>query len=157
VSATIVEQQRTLPYDPAALCKLVGDVRTYPRFIPWLKSIRVTQETLRGDGWEGIAEAVVGWRAITEKFATKVRSSPETGEVDVELVRGPFRTLRNRWRFTPTPGGAHVKFWIAYEIKNPVLNAIVSANRELVATRILKAFIDEAERRLGPPAPSASA
>src|SRR5262245_42196146 len=128
MSAMIVETERRLPYDPEALCRLVGDVRAYPAFIPWLKHIRILQELRRGEGWEGVAEASVGWRGINERFATKVLCSPETGTVEVTLVRGPFKTLHNRWRFAKLEeGGALVRFWIAYEFKNPILQAIAAA------------------------------
>lgn len=142
-----IEAERRLPYPADALTALIGDVRAYPKFLPWLKSIRVSQETRAGEGWSGLAEAVVGWRAIEERFATKVRCAPELGEVDVSLVRGPLKTLENRWRVTPADSGALVRFWIAYEFKNPVLQTLVTVNRDLVAGRIMAAFEAEAKRR----------
>lgn len=147
MSATVVEAERRLPYPAKDICMLVGDVRAYPSFIPWLKSLRVTQEERIGEGWRGVADAVVGWRAITERFATRVRCEPETGEVDVSLVRGPLKTLENRWRFTDAPDGTHIRFSIAYEFKNPILQRLVAANREAIANRILAAFEAEAHKR----------
>ena len=71
---TRIEAERILPYAPADLCRLVGDVREYPKFIPFLQSLRVTEEEPRAEGgWEGVAEAIVGWKAITERFSTSVR------------------------------------------------------------------------------------
>lgn len=153
MARTLIEAGRDLPYAPADLCRLVGDVRAYPSFIPFLKSMRVTKENpLPDGGWEGIAEAVVGWKAITERFSTSVRCAPEKGEVDVALVRGPLHALKNSWRFAPDgKGGAHVRYRIAYEFKNPVLQAAISANREKLAARIMDAFVKEAQRRLGEP------
>src|SRR5262245_58593642 len=109
MTAAIVETETTLPYAARDLCRLVGDVATYPRFTAWLKSLRITEHKPKGDGWEGVAEAVVGWKAITERFSTRVRCSPEEGAVDVDLVKGPFKTLRNRWRFEESPEGTRVK------------------------------------------------
>jgi coenzyme Q-binding protein COQ10 len=151
MSATVLEAEKRLPYAPADLCRMVGDVRAYPRFIPWLKQLVVTKEEPRtGGGWEGAADAVVGWKAITERFSSHVRCEPEKGEVDVRLIKGPLKTLDNRWRFTPDgEGGALVKFWIAYEFKNPLLHAAVSANRARVSAYIMHAFESEAARRLG--------
>ncbi len=156
MALAVVETETRLPYQPADLCKLVGDVRAYPRFIPWLKSIRVVEEKRIGEGWEGLAEAEVGWRAIAETFATHVRCSPEEGAVEVKLARGPFRRLENRWRFEHAPQGARIKFWIAYEFKNPLLQALAAANRDHAARRILSAFEAEAHRRFGASAPNPS-
>ncbi|MBL8531903.1 MAG: type II toxin-antitoxin system RatA family toxin [Hyphomonadaceae bacterium] len=150
MSRTTIQAERILPYRPDDLCRMVGDVRAYPQFIPWLQSLRVRSEEPREQGgWEGVAEAVVGWKAIRERFATKVRCEPAKGEVDVALVSGPFHALDNRWRFAAHERGAQVKFWISYQFKNPLLQAAVAANRDNVAARIMGAFEREAKRRFG--------
>jgi len=151
LSVTIIEAERVLPYAPADLCRMVGDVRSYPRFIPWLKSLHIHNETpLPDGGWTGVAEAAVGWKAFHVRFSTKVSCAPARGDVDVDLVRGPFKALENRWRFADDgQGGALVKFWIAYEFKLPILQAAASANRDLAAKKIMAAFEAEARRRLG--------
>ena len=150
MTRTTIEAERILPYAPADLCRLVGDVRAYPQFIPWLQSLRVVKEEPRDDGgWEGVATAIVGWKAITERFSTSVRCEPAKGEVDVALVSGPFHALENRWRFEPHEKGAKVRFWISYQFKNPLLNAVVSANKDMVAARVMGAFEREAKKRLG--------
>ena len=149
MSRTIIEAERILPYAPADLCRLVGDVRAYPEFIPWLQSLRVVREEPRDEGgWEGVATAIVGWKAITERFSTSVRCEQAKGEVDVALVSGPFHALDNRWRFEPHEKGAKVRFWISYQFKNPLLNAVVSANKDKVAARVMGASEREAKKRL---------
>lgn len=150
MSSTTIEAERILPYAPADLCRLVGDVRAYPKFIPWLQSLRVVkEEPLPDGGWHGVAAAIVGWKAITERFSTTVRSEPAKGEVEVALVSGPFHALDNTWRFEAHERGAKVRFRISYHFKNPVLQALVTANRDKLAARILGAFEREAHRRLG--------
>ncbi len=150
MARTTITAERILPYSPADLCRLVGDVREYPRFIPYLMNLRVVRDDPRdGGGWEGVAEATVGWKAIRERFATNVRCEPTKGEVDVSLVSGPFHALDNRWRFEAHSNGSKVRFWINYQFKNPVLNAVVTANKDKVASRIMAAFEKEAHRRLG--------
>ena len=151
MARTIIEAERVLPYAPEDLCRLVGDVRVYPEFVPFLKRLRVLRETpLPGAGWEGVAAAEVGWKAITVHFSTSVRCEPEKGEVEVALVDGPLHTLENKWWFKPNEtGGTHVRYWIAYEFKNPLLQAAVSAHRDKLAGRIMAAFENEARRRLG--------
>jgi coenzyme Q-binding protein COQ10 len=146
---TIIEAERILPYAPADLCRLVGDVRVYPQFVPFLQTMRITKEEKLGDGgWKGVAEASVGWQAIKVKFSTAVRCEPSKGEVEVALVKGPLHALQNRWWFVEDAGGAKVRYWIAYEFKNPVLQAAISANKDKLSGRIMNAFENEARRRL---------
>jgi len=154
MSRTTIEAERFLPYPPGDLCRMVGDVREYPKFIPWLQSLRVIkEEPLPEGGWQGVASAIVGWKAITERFSTSVRCEPAKGEVDVALVSGPFHALDNSWRFEPHENGARVRFRIAYHFKNPVLQALVASNKDKLAARIMGAFEKEARRRLGQNAP----
>ncbi|MBL8545161.1 MAG: type II toxin-antitoxin system RatA family toxin [Hyphomonadaceae bacterium] len=150
MSRTVIEAERVLPYAPEDLCRLVGDVRVYPEFVPFLTRMRVTKEEPReAGGWHGVAEAEVGWQAIKVTFATSVRCEPAKGEVEVALVKGPLHSLANKWWFKPHENGAHVRYWIAYEFKNPVLQAAISANKDKLASRIMAAFEREAKRRLG--------
>jgi coenzyme Q-binding protein COQ10 len=146
--ATIVETERALPFAPDDLCRLVGDVRAYPSFIPWVQSLRVLQETREGDGWRGLAQAVVGWKGLRERFSTYVNCRPEEGAVDVKLADGPFRSLENRWRFrSDSAGGSIVDFWISYEFRNPLLNSLARVNRDVAADKIISAFEREAQKR----------
>lgn len=151
MSATTIEAERRLPYAPEKLCALVGDVRAYPSFIPWVLDMKVSGEREHGGVREAVAHVLVGWKSLRERFSTRVRSAPEAGEVDVTLVSGPFRRLENRWRFASDgEGGSVVRFWIAYEFKNPLLNSLVKVNRDRAADRIMAAFEQEATRRFAP-------
>jgi coenzyme Q-binding protein COQ10 len=153
MSATVIEAERRLPYDPRDLCDMVGDVRAYPAFIPWILDLKLSGEREHGGVREAVAHVLVGWRAIRERFSTRVRLAPEQGEVDVTLVAGPFRTLENRWRFQPDgQGGSVVRFHVAYEFKSPFLNSLVRANRQKAAERVMAAFEKEAARRFKAPA-----
>jgi coenzyme Q-binding protein COQ10 len=153
MAATIIESERRLPYPARDLCVLVGDVKSYPRFIPWIKTLRVINERDEGEGWSGLAQATIGWKSLLERFSTHVSCNPSEGRVDVRLADGPFRRLENRWTFTDAaePGHAIVKFWIAYEFRNPVLQALVKINRDHAAGRIMEAFEKEAARRFRQP------
>jgi len=150
MARTIIEAERVLPYAPEDLCRLVGDVRVYPEFVPFLKRMRIIKEEPREHGgWQGVAEADVGWQAIKVTFATSVRCEPAKGEVEVALVKGPLHSLNNRWWFRPHEGGgARVRYWIAYEFKNPLLQGAISANKDKLASKIMEAFEREAKRRL---------
>lgn len=145
-----IRVEKRLPYPAADLCRMVGDIKSYPRFVPWIKSLRVTGENTQDGVCQSVAHAVVGWKHITERFSTKVRCAPEEGAVDVSFVDGPFRTLENAWRFEDDgAGGAIVRFSLHYDFKSFMLNSIVNANKAKVSDKIMEAFEAEAKRRLG--------
>lgn len=147
--ATIIESERRLPYAPEDLSSLVSDVERYPDFLPWLKKLDVLSDNEAGGVRELVARAWVGWRAISEQFTTRVRLKGT--DVDVSLVSGPFRRLENAWRFERDgAGGSLVKFRVVFEFKSLLLQTVASANRAIVADRIIKAFESEAKKRFTP-------
>lgn len=150
MSVTEITVKRRFPYTPTQLHGLVGDVRAYPRFIRWITSLSVTDEKTDGAVNTLVAHATVGWKALTERFSTKVTTDSAALSVRVDHVRGPFRVLRNHWRFDDDgKGGTLVRFDIAYEFSNPVLNAVARMNRDRMADKIMGAFEAEAKRRFG--------
>src|SRR5262245_24475003 len=106
MSTQIIKASKVLRHEPDDLFRLVSDVRAYPSFIPWLSSLSVHNEKSEGGVWSGLAEAVVGWKHIHERFATFVHADSDRREVRVKLARGPFKRLDNSWKFTPVEGGA---------------------------------------------------
>ena len=147
MALAIVETERRLPYAPGDLCALVADIRSYPSFIPWLKRLDVLSARQAGDVLISTARACVGWGAFAETFTTEVRAAP--ARIDVSLISGPFKVLKNNWLFSATPDGALISFYVAFEFRNPLLQAVATFNRDLAASRIIAAFEGEAERRFG--------
>lgn len=93
------------------------------------------------------AETRVGFRGFTESFITDVDARRNELAIDVNLVRGPFRKLSNTWRFAPIATGSRVDFYIAFEFRNFVLQALADANKTYAIKRVIDAFVDEAGRR----------
>ncbi len=142
-----------LPYAASDLFDLVTDIRSYPDFIRWIRSMRVTGERVDDEGIRHcLGEAVVGFSGLTERFATTVAADPQALTVRADLVRGPFRHLHNHWRFVPLGAAqTRVEFAIDYEFRNMVLRLLAKNNFGLAVNRLIGAFTDEAARRYGPP------
>jgi coenzyme Q-binding protein COQ10 len=141
---------RVLPYTPRQLFDLVGDVDRYPEFVPWVT--RLTTRNRRPDG-EGVlladATAEVGFSIIHERFTTLVRLDEPALAIDVDLISGPFRTLKNRWRFKEHPKGAELSFEIDFEFKSRLLAGLLAANMHRAANRLVGCFEDQAKRLYG--------
>ncbi len=143
---------RTLPYTPAQLADLVADVGAYPRFVKWVTSMRVWNQREEAPGVTVLdAEAAVGFAFLKERFSTWVRHDRNLPRVDVGLLRGPFRHLKNRWDFIETPEGTRLEFMIDFAFKSPILNAMLSANFDLAVGKLIESFEAEAQRRYGTP------
>ena len=136
---------RILPYTPAQLLDMVGDVQAYPRFVPWITSMRVWNQRTDAHG-ESLfdAEAGVGFSFLRERFSTRVRRDPAAGEITVSLLHGPFRKLFNRWKFHQHPEGARVEFEIDFEFKSRLLQTLLAANFHHACDRLIGCFEDRA-------------
>lgn len=129
---------------------LVTDIRRYPDFIKWIRSMRVSNEISDGSRLSCRGEADVGFKNFSERFATDIVADAEARTVEVKLAHGPFKRLENRWKMTPDGDlGTVIDFYIDYEFRNPVLSLLARANTSLAVNRIMQAFIDEADRRYG--------
>jgi len=143
---------RILPYTPAQLANLVADVEAYPRFVKWVGSMRVWNRREEAAGVSVLdAEAAVGFSFLKERFSTWVRHDRNLPRVEVGLLRGPFRHLKNRWDFHADPAGTRLEFMIDFAFKSPILNAMLNANFDLAVGKLIQSFEDEAARRYGKP------
>lgn len=142
------DRQLPVAHRPEDLFELVADIRRYPDFIKWIKTMCVSHER----DVEGVAhyrgEARVGFAGLTEMFATDVKADRQALTIETRLVRGPFRRLLNDWTFKAQPDGSTlVGFHIDYQFKNPILQALLSANFDRAVNALIGAFLAEADRR----------
>ncbi len=145
-----------LPYTPDQMFALVGDVRAYPQFVPWLTQMRVWNETEIAPGVTALdAEAAVGFSMLRETFATRVTRDAEARQIDVSLLYGPFKRLRNHWAFTPHPSGTEVRFEIDFEFKSRLLDGLLAANMGRAVDKLIACFEARAAALYGAPTPAA--
>lgn len=141
---------RVLPYSPQQLFELVGDVEAYPNFVPWITAMRTWNARQDGAVSTVDAEAQVGFSFLKEKFATRVRRDAEYLTVDVSLLYGPFKRLSNQWRFTPDAAGTSVEFVIDFAFKSRMLDALLAANLDRAADKLIACFEARARQMHGP-------
>ena len=141
---------RNLPYPPEQLFELIADVEAYPQFLPWVSSLRTWNRTQTIDGVRSVdAEARVGFAIVRETFATRVKMDERAKAIEVGLLYGPFKRLRNHWRFVPEGQGTRVEFEIDFEFKSRLLDAILAANLRHAADRLIGCFEARARRLYG--------
>jgi coenzyme Q-binding protein COQ10 len=126
---------------------LVGDVEAYPDFIPWITKMHTWNAVIRAPGVTQVdAEAGVGFKFLTERFATRVLRDENQGRVEVALLYGPFRKLSNVWAFYPEPCGTRIEFSIDFEFKTRLLDTLLKANMNSAVERLIQCFIKRAEQ-----------
>ena len=141
---------RVLPYSPEQLFELVGDVERYPEFVPWVATMRVWNRAQPAAGVTGLdAEAGVKFAFLKEKFATRVRRDANRRTIEVSLLYGPFKRLSNGWRFIPEGEVTRVEFVIDFAFKAKLLDAMLAANIDKAANKLIACFEDRARQVYG--------
>ena len=140
---------RRVPFTSRQMFDLVADVENYPKFFPLCEALRVKSRD--ADGRSLIAEMDVGYSAIRETITSRVTLDPGQRAVAADLVKGPFRKLENRWRFTDAPGGCDVHFAIDYEFSSFMLQLVVGAVFDQAFRRCTEAFETRAHAVYGAP------
>lgn len=132
---------------------LVADVERYPEFLPWCTALRVKERARRDQQEILTADMTVAFKALQERFVSRVTLDPEARRIDVEYIDGPFRSLVNNWRFEPgDAGGVIVDFFIDFDFRSRALGLIMSAVFNRAVEKVVQAFEQRARAVYGTPA-----
>lgn len=154
------ETSRLVPHSAQDMFRLVADVEQYPKFLPLCTGLTVRTRDVDGQGREVlIANMSVGYKAIRERFTSRVTLDRENMEILVEYIDGPFSHLENRWTFAATGESAHntkVGFSIEYEFKRRALALVMGAVFERAFRHFAEAFEKRADEIYGNASPVAA-
>jgi len=143
-------EKRVLPFTDEQLFDMVADVRRYPEFLPWCVGARIVSRTES----ELIADLTIGFKMFRETFRSQV-TLERPHHVHVRYLTGPFRYLNNHWRFRPVPGGTELDFFVDFEFKSRLLQAVIGTVFNEAVRLMVRAFERRAAilyRRDAPPA-----
>jgi coenzyme Q-binding protein COQ10 len=140
-------EKRYLPYTPEQVYDVVADVERYPEFLPWCKAVRITSR--EGDTFH--ADLVAAFKVFRERFTSRVHLVPKE-QIDVDYINGPFKYLKNHWRFEPAPDGScMVDFYVDFEFRSRLLQSLIGLLFDEAVRRMVAAFETRARQLYGPP------
>lgn len=143
-------ESRVVPYRDDQLFDLVADVAAYPKFLPWCVGARVRTRTET----ELVADLTIGFGPFRESFTSRVTLA-RPGEIRVTYENGPFRYLKNEWRFRQEPRGCRVDFSVDFEFRSRLLQAAIGVVFDQAVRRMVAAFMTRARAIHGTPPPPA--
>jgi coenzyme Q-binding protein COQ10 len=143
---------RRVRHSAAEMFDLVADIEAYPGFVPLCKALRIRRRSEEVDGRVIlVADMEVGYKAINEKFTSRVTCDRAQLTILAEYIDGPFRSLENHWNFTDLEedkSGAktcRVDFAIAYEFKSRMLAALAGSVFDTAFRKFAAAFEQRAD------------
>lgn len=138
-------EERVVPFSPAQMYDLVADVGSYPEFLPWCTGARVRE---RSDTLV-IADLMIGYKMIRERFTSRVTLQPEERRIDVRYIEGPFRYLQNHWIFKEHEQGCLIDFYVDFEFKSRFLQRMIQPFFNEAVKRMVRAFESRAQDLYG--------
>ncbi|WP_010413455.1 type II toxin-antitoxin system RatA family toxin [Citromicrobium sp. JLT1363] len=139
-----IHQKRVLPYSPEQMFDLVADVKSYPKFLPWVIATRIQSDSET----EMVADMVVGFKAIREKFTSRVEKK-RPRSIRVHYVDGPLSDLQNDWQFEPAEGGCEIDFCVDFTFKSKIFETLAGAYFDRAFRRMMTAFEERAHELYG--------
>jgi coenzyme Q-binding protein COQ10 len=134
-------EQKILPFRPDEIFELVGDVAKYPEFLPWCTGARVRDKQKTSTGETMIADLMIGFKMVREKFTSRVDLDRTDLHIDVEYLQGPFKHLKNHWTFTATPAGhCQIDFHLEFEFSSVMLQKLIGVLFHEAVRRMVAAF-----------------
>ena len=129
-------ETRELPYSDEQMFALVTDIARYPEFLPWVVAARVRSD----DGSEMVADMLVGFKALREKFTSRViKERPH--RLEVIYIDGPMKDLDNVWRFVPrADGGCDLDFCVDFTFKNMMFEMLAGQYFDRAFRKMVAAF-----------------
>ena len=147
-----IRETRRMPYSCEQMFDLVADVRRYNEFLPWVVAVRVKSDSET----EMIADLLVGFKAIREKFTSRVQKQ-RPSHINVHYIDGPLRDLDNSWDFRPLEdGGCELDFCVDFTFRNPIFEALAGQYFDRAFRRMVEAFEQRAAALYGSPPLSAA-
>ncbi|WP_225206199.1 type II toxin-antitoxin system RatA family toxin [Novosphingobium huizhouense] len=146
-----ISEQRRMPWSPEQMFDLVADVRRYAEFLPWVVATRI-----KSDGEEEmVADMLVGFNALREKFTSRVKKD-RPRRIEVEYLDGPMKSLSNTWAFAPDgQGGCVIDFCVDFTFRNAIFERLAGQYLDRAFRKMVTAFETRAEKLYGLPQPTA--
>lgn len=140
-----IHETRRLPYSAEQMFDLVADVGRYQEFLPWVVATRVRSD----DGHEMIADMLVGFKALREKFTSRVEKE-RPHQIKVHYVDGPMRDLDNVWTFRPDGENAcEIEFDVRFTFRNALFEKLAGQYFDKAFRKMVAAFEERAAALYG--------
>jgi coenzyme Q-binding protein COQ10 len=134
-----IREVRRLPYTPEQMFDMVADVGRYAEFLPWVVATRIKSDSES----EMIADLLVGFKALREKFTSRVEKQ-RPARIEVHYLDGPMRDLDNVWEFRPAEGGCEVDFHVDFTFRSATFERLAGAYFDRAFRKMVAAFEERA-------------
>ncbi len=89
-------ETRLVPYPADLMYAVVADVERYPEFLPWCSALRVLSRAKDGEREIVMAEMLVGFKALRERYTSRVVLDAQARTISVIADRRRLQISQER-------------------------------------------------------------
>ena len=119
---------------------MVLDIEKYPKFVPWCINGKIHNKIVKGNNTEITADLTIGKSFFNETYKSFVIYDKSADSIHVTNIDGPLKYLDNKWFFKQVGNNSEVDFRVDFELKNKVLNVLMSKSFDIGLKKIADAF-----------------
>ena len=119
---------------------MVLDIEKYPEFVPWCLNGKIHSKNDKGNVVEITADLTIGKSFFCETYKSLVIYEKASDIIYVTNMDGPLKHLENKWFFTQKGENSEVDFHVDFELKNKILNMLMTKSFDVGLKKIANAF-----------------
>ena len=132
--------KKEIPCSKEDLIKMVLDIEKYPEFVPWCLNSKIHSKNDKGEKIEITADLTIGKSFFNETYKSFIIYEKISNSIHVTNIGGPLKHLENKWFFNQKGKNSEIDFHIDFELKNKVLNVLMSKSFDIGLKKIADAF-----------------
>tara|TARA_Y100000590_G_C15305202_1_gene857940 strand:+ start:299 stop:742 length:444 start_codon:yes stop_codon:yes gene_type:complete len=137
--------KKNIPCSKKDLIDLVLDIEKYPEFVPWCLGSKIHNKKDKGDIIEIVADLTIGKSFFRETYKSFVIYTKSKDSIHVTNLEGPLKYLENKWFFKEIGNNSEVEFHVEFELKNKILNLLMTKSFDVGLKKIAYAFQQRAK------------
>ena len=131
---------KKIPCSKKNLIKVVLDIEKYPEFVPWCLDGKIHTKIDKGNTVEITADLTIGKSFFNETYKSFVIYDKSLDSIHVTNMEGPLKHLENKWFFRQKGSNSEVDFNVDFELKNKILNTLMTKFFDIGLKKIADAF-----------------
>ncbi len=139
-------ETKIVPFSSEQMFNLVADIDSYKEFLPWCNDSKI----ITTDQKEGhsilIADLEIGYDQFVYTYRSEVLVTNDKSEINVRDLDGPFKYLKNQWKFKSiNEHSCQIEFYIDFELNIKVFDILMKKFFDLAFQKMVEAFTNRAK------------
>ena len=140
------QEKKIVNFTKAQMFDLVADIDHYKDFLPWCNNSRIIDKKIKNNTEVITADLEIGYDQFVYTYRSEVILRSDKSEINVRNLDGPFKYLKNNWRFIDIgENKCEIQFDIDFELNISLLDILMKRFFDLAFQKMVSAFISRAD------------